>query len=239
MKMLLIILLCCGVAGTQVFARNRGEHFEPVYGGFFERDYEHDYFTAVRSIFYEKQLNARASMLTLPSFEPESAVFITLGDDVAAIVSSSASESIWFSQSREAITVNRQEKSIRPSLALEITSVFEAALAETKYPPPSSFVILDGVRFFFTAYGKTRRLSGQTHSPDPDTMCGELVALGVLLHKFARENIDEERLATACRALANRISNTANHPVQRNAGSRPSSGDSPASATPPSPAPRG
>lgn len=82
-----------------------------------------------------------------------------------------------------------------PSFTADILrSLWEAALLQTRYPPPvlatgEMFVLADGVTFHFSDRFATH--AGQTHSPDEDGKMGRLVAIGLSLEDYCQAGSEE------------------------------------------------
>ena len=145
--------------------------------------------------------HSSAAMVTLPSFSGESIVYLQEKNDGVFVVSARVSKQIWSASKDDKITVIRSEKPIDAKLAKQLGSVFALAVSQTRYPEHETLG-LDGVDYQFSAFARfygTR--AGKTWSPDRQTACGKLVALGEHMQGYVTGEITAEELEAEAREL--------------------------------------
>lgn len=195
---MLIFAVCRG-------AERGGAYLEPVAGYFASYPHSHAYSVAVRDVLVGDAWRSPAMMVTLPSFRPESVVFLDVRGKQTFVASVVANAQIWYSEKRESITVTRKEKLLRPEVALAISAVFAQAAGQSRYPKGNDQG-LDGVSFYFSAFVEQAGVrAGQTWSPGPQTVCGRLVALGEHLSSYARGEFSAEQLEAEAREILLRL----------------------------------
>ena len=171
-----------------------GASLEPVDGYLSSFGVHHSYMVAVREILVRDATGSPALMVTLPSFKPESMVFLRPADGKVLVVSATATKQIWSTEKKSDIRVVQTERQINADIAEQIGSAFALAGSQAHYPKnPDGGA--DGVSYYFSAFvrGFGAR-AGQTWSPDPQTTCGMLVTLGEHMHAYVRGEITAEKL---------------------------------------------
>ncbi len=171
-----------------------GASLEPVDGYLSSFGFLHPYMVAVREILVRDAAKSPALMVTLPSFKPESMVFLRSADGKVLIVSATATKQIWSTEKKDEIRVIQTEKQISADIAEQIGLAFALAVSQAHYPKNADGGA-DGVSYYFSAFmqGFGAR-AGQTWSPAPQTTCGMLVTLGEHLHAYVRGEITAEKL---------------------------------------------
>jgi hypothetical protein len=195
------VLALASIIRLTAIAEEGGAFLKPVDGYLSSYGHNHFYLVAVRDILVRGAVQSPAVMVTLPSFQPESMVYILPKGDQVFVVSATVSKQIWSTEKKEEIKVEQKEKAIKAEIADQIGSVFAMATSQTHYPK-EEVMGLDGVTYHFSSFviGIGVR-AGQTWSPDPHSTCGMLVTLGEHLHRFVRGELSEEELSIEAKAL--------------------------------------
>ncbi len=171
-----------------------GASLEPVDGYLSSPGYLHSYMVAVREILVRGATDSPAVMVTLPSFKPESMVYLRVTDAKVFVVSAAATKQIWSTEKKAEIEVIQTERQISVDIAEQIGSAFALAVTQAHYPKTADGGA-DGVRYHFSAFvGGTGVRAGQTWSPYPQTTCGRLVTLGEHLHAYVRGELPAEKV---------------------------------------------
>lgn len=202
MKSLVLVIAGLMLFAASMEAEERGTHLQPETGYLASYPFSHDYLTAIRDILVREAAQSPAMMVTLPSFSSESVVFLESKDGKTYVVSAIATSQIWSAKERSTVGVRQKRRLLDENIAREICEVFALATSQSRYPKVAQHG-LDGVTFHFSASipGAGVR-TGQTWSPDEKTPCGQLVALGVSLHGYARGEIPASQLLTEASELA-------------------------------------
>jgi hypothetical protein len=140
-----------------------------------------------------------ASLLCLPSFEPEWALSV-VGDRKARfwVVVAEAEKNIWYSMAvseemSNSPYVKTHWTEVTAELGAAVCDTWNGALCQTHYAQ-EPFCGCDGVTYHF-AYvrkGKQSEMAGQTWSPDENTVPGKLVALSYALKEYAEDVANQD-----------------------------------------------
>jgi hypothetical protein len=204
----------CLIAIVTVFAAvtagaREEDHLAPADGYLSSYGHSHVYLTAVRDILVRSSVDSLAVMVTLPSFQAESMVYLRPKGDAFEVISARCSEQIWSSEKRDAIKIQQSERAISKKAADLITSVFSIATSRSRYATEPTLG-LDGVTYHFSSFLRgTGVRAGQTWSPDPASACGQLVKLGEDLARYVRGDASEEDLIAEATSLAHRLKKNA------------------------------
>jgi hypothetical protein len=136
--------------------------------------------------------------LARPSWGPEWVSGIRCVDSVAEVFVSMAEESVYHAGSRSgsgwhpdlglAVQTKQRSRVIDSYTAGLVYLAWRNAILDTRYPD-RAMMHLDGVRYLFSAFVDGRGiLSGQTHSPEPESLPGQLVNLTNALERFTRSD---------------------------------------------------
>lgn len=198
-----MVILLATVLRSTAIAGEVGDHLTPVDGYLSSYGHSHVYLTSVREILVRDAAKSPALMVTLPSFRAEKMVFIRSNqrDAQVSVVSATATEQIWSAEKKENIKVQQEERLIKPEIAGQIGAAFALATKQARYPKQERQG-LDGVRYYFSSFVTGRGVTaGQTWSPDSQTPCGLLVALGEHMQGYVRGELTAEQLALEAQAL--------------------------------------
>lgn len=194
-------VLLASILGLPTHARAQDDHLRPDEGYLSSAGFAHVYLVAVRDTLVRNATDSPATMVTLPSFQPESIVFLLEKDETVFVVSAITTKQIWSSDNRRDIKVNTKEKPINAAIAEQISAAFALATSQAHYPKERRMGN-DGVTYHFSSFVRgTGVMAGQTWSPDPHTTCGMLVTLGEDMHGYVRGEIDAEKLASEARDI--------------------------------------
>jgi hypothetical protein len=190
-----IILLIYGAAllpfGAAVKdAHGSPQHLEPVEGVFYQ--FGDDYYQRIREILIgDKRVKSLARMLTIPSFVPERVVTLIKNEKDYVVILKAVSKPIWPDRSKGDTRVIENAQVLDETTAWLISDVFLKATNNTRYPK-EEHVGLDGAAYYFSAAqyktGSGYPREGKTWSPETESTCGQLVALGQLMEKYALAN---------------------------------------------------
>ena len=126
-----------------------------------------------------------ATMVCLPSFEPEWAIGVgeAKGSERAVVTFREMDRQIWGAKKGSKPTFKQKVAPIDDRTAAMIHRCWERMLLETRYRLPSDDISgLDGETYHFASGSG---MNGYVWSPDADTLPGRLVALAAALREFA------------------------------------------------------
>ena len=185
---LTFFILCnIGIAKAQ----NRIDNLEPVSGIFYMHDYRFEYYTKVRKVLLNGlSEKPEIRFQGMPSFSPEYVLdieFDKTNDQYFIIFHISKPKISNNDKKWDEFQVLKFKTKIDKASVILIKSLFSAALAQVKYPPPVKegemiFLGLDGETFYFFADDK----SGTVWSPPKGSKMSKLVAIGNKLIELAQ-----------------------------------------------------
>jgi hypothetical protein len=200
-RYVVVVLAMPLVSGPSASAQ---DHLEPEAGNLNTPDYAWDYSKRLRDVLLKDAASYHlARMVCLPSFETEWVVTVVredgkdLDDPHTYFVEYVGAESKLFrSKDSDDIKVKKARAGLDPDTAEFLNTTWRRLLRRTRYPKdPGLGLGTDGVSYHFSRYvplidrGRNDPHAGweqgQTWSPDEDSLCGELVAIGEGLKAFA------------------------------------------------------
>lgn len=120
----------------------------------------------------------------VPSFYPEYGFSVENKKEKYFIVSTSLSESYWYSKNRKKVKFFTQKNEIDKELYEQIGKLFKLLEEQTKQYDELNFVT-DGVSYYFiTTDSEGKVKTGKTWSPAKDSTLGRLIAVSDKLYKF-------------------------------------------------------
>ncbi len=126
-----------------------------------------------------------ATVVCLPSFEPEWAIRIHGSDKLGFAATLTKAQKQIYSAGQDAeVDVSQDDVILSSNLADELLEIWARMLRDAKYRASAS-AGLDGVSYHFLCYKNTHgHLCGRTCSPDPETTAGHFASLAHCLHDF-------------------------------------------------------
>jgi len=120
----------------------------------------------------------------VPSFYPEYGFSVENKKEKYFIVSTSLSESYWYSKNRKKVKFFTQKNEIDKELYEQIGKLFKLLEEQTKQYDELNFVT-DGVSYYFiTTDSEGKVKTGKTWSPAKDSTLGRLITVSDKLYKF-------------------------------------------------------
>ena len=154
------------------------------------------------------QREEKASLVCVPTFEPEWALLV-VGERKAAfwVLFVEAQKSLWYSTnnwysakgdpeipSPPPVEIHRNE--LNPSLAGAVCDIWSRVLLQTRYPQ-EPLDGCDGVTYHFAYSGKGKlAMAGKTWSPEEETVPGKLVGLSHALRDYAKDAANQDVFLT-------------------------------------------
>lgn len=167
------------------------DHLEPIHSLLDSPDYEQTYHTRLKEkLCFNLKTDFKIRFLILPSFQPEQ-ILISQYDGLTgqhSLVHRIVEKPIWQNANWEQLNIRENRKVITQAQLQSITTIFNTALYEVRYPR-KKFGRLDGIYFYFSTnnYGIK---SGKTWSPEKGTKMSKLVEFGYQLIEFTHGNIE-------------------------------------------------
>jgi hypothetical protein len=199
------------------------DHLEPERGILNTPDFGWDYSKRLREVLLKNAANHHlARMVCLPSFEPEWMVTVVRedGEDFDAphtyyVEYVGAESKLFRTKDSDDIKVKRSRAALDPDTAEFLNMTWRRMLRRTRYPKEPRLGA-DGVGYHFSRSvpmidrGGNDPLAGWEHgtiwSPDEDSRCGDLVAIGEALRDYAlAKPEDRQKLGTAFRDKTTRL----------------------------------
>jgi hypothetical protein len=135
-----------------------------------------------------------ASLVCLPSFKPEWAVWVA-GERKTGFSTllTEAEKNSWYSALKaEAAPVRMCQRQLPTDHAGAICDIWKGILAQTRYPQESAFG-LDGVYYHFAYWAKgSSLLAGKIWSPERTTVPGKLADLGQTLRDYVKDTANQD-----------------------------------------------
>lgn len=120
----------------------------------------------------------------VPSFYPEYGFSVENKKEKYFIVSTSLSESYWYSKNRKKVKFFTQKNEIDKELYEQIGKLFKLLEEQTKQYDQLNFKT-DGVSYYFITTDNEGKVKiGETWSPAKDSTLGRLIAISHKLYKF-------------------------------------------------------
>lgn len=154
------------------------EHLEPV------RDFSQyegilkDYYDTVFPKLYEEfSQTPYARYTSMPSFFKEYAFSVETIGGKHYIISNSLSENFWYAKKRKKVKLISNKTEIGDALYSKIGELFQLLIRQTK-KPEEKLIGLDGVTYYFSTVDETSEIkTGETWSPDRNSLLGRLVQI--------------------------------------------------------------
>jgi len=181
----IVCTLLCNIGITK--AQNNYDHLEPVGGIYDILDYQFEYYSQVRKILFSGLTDRpEIRFQVMASFTPESVLDIQFDRDNNKyyLIYHICEKSIWYSDNRKNIKVNKFKTEIDKESVELIKSLFEIAIAQVKYRK-EEIVGFDGTDYYFSI-NKYGLKSGTIWSPSNKTKMGKLVDIGEKLIELAK-----------------------------------------------------
>lgn len=144
-----------------------------------------------------KEYKEIATLVCLPSFEPEWALLIAGERKTAfSVLLTEVGENTWYRALKKEVpnssAVPQMHQSRLPMERAEaICDIWRKILSRTRYPKESQMGC-DGVSYHFAYCGLGNLLAGKTWSPEETSVPGKLVALGGALRDFVRDPANQD-----------------------------------------------
>jgi hypothetical protein len=145
------------------------------------------------------QREEKASLVCLPSFEPEWALWV-VGERKAGfwVLLTEAEKTIWYSTTNNperprppSVKIHRSE--LATDLGRAVCDIWSRVLSQTRYPREPLQGACDGVTYHF-AYSRKwiKETAGKTWSPEEETVPGKLVGLSHALRDYAKDSANQD-----------------------------------------------
>lgn len=199
------LLILCFLTTLTSQAQERNKYLEPVGGHFSSYAYQNEYYSKVREVLYVGLADdALAQVVVRPSFQPEYALSIERQDQRYYLLYNVAQRSIWGAlQTKQGppVTVESRRVEIGEPLAMAVVALWNTAIGQTRYPPPTVTIRSDGTTYTFVTFQAGVGLrAGQTWSPAASTPMARLVDVVLKLQKLADGSAGLEFQAELVRA---------------------------------------
>ncbi|WP_236705171.1 hypothetical protein [Hymenobacter sp. AT01-02] len=135
-----------------------------------------------------------ARMVVQPPFAPEYVVSIDQQAGEYYLTYQVCQANLWITLARKgtAVAITTKKVAVSPALATAIARLFNAAIAQTKYPGPIRRLVFDRTTFTFSTFQPGIGLQGGvTYSPPIETHMGALVALADRLKQLVSMPYDQ------------------------------------------------
>jgi hypothetical protein len=192
-----IILFSILISST-TFGQSSEDHLEPAQSYFNMYNHEKDYYPFIyKHLLADISDGQVISMLTMPSFTPESLMCLENIDKEGKkykVIYKVCTESIWCKKNRNEIEVTRYEEEIDTATANLIKKVFKTALLQTKFKEQKD-IGLDGVTYVVSGnFGLSGTFSGEVWSPNEGTKMYDLIEFGEAIISLAKSDNNSDRL---------------------------------------------
>ena len=171
-----------GVAGGEAWpSLQPDDYLRPSQGYLISPAYAADYYPKLREVLYAGLSDSpTARVVVQPSFAPEYVVSIDQKAATYFLTYQVCQTSLWSTLAHKGklVEVTTKTVEISQTLATAIARLFNAAIAQTKYPGPVQRLGFDGTTFTFSTFRPGIGLQGgDTWSPPAGTHMGALVDL--------------------------------------------------------------
>jgi hypothetical protein len=199
------------------------DHLEPEEGILNQPEWQWDYAKRLRDVLLKDAASYHlARMVCLPAFEPEWVVTVVRedGEDFDAphsyyVECVGAEKKLFRQRDAESLTVKKSRAPLDRETAESLNKTWRRMLRRTRYPGNSGLGA-DGVSYHFSRYvplidrGQNDPLAGWERgmiwSPDEESLCGELVAIGERLKEYAQAKPeDRDKIRSEIRAKADKL----------------------------------
>jgi hypothetical protein len=172
----------------------QSDHLESSNSIFDIYDFQFEYYSHVRNILFDGMTDMpEIRFLVLPSFSPEYVVSVEKDeDDNHYLVYHIGKESIWYSEKKDKIKVEKLKREIGSESAELIKELFIEALKDTRQVEGMSQG-LDGVNYYFSVNDWGPK-TGTIWSPDDGTNMRELVNIGNELISIIKKSPKGEQI---------------------------------------------
>ena len=172
----------------------QSDHLESSNSIFDIYDFQFEYYSYVRNILFDGMTDMpEIRFLALPSFSPEYVVSIEKDEDENHyLVYHIGKESIWYSEKKDKIKVEKVKREIGSESAALIKELFIEALKDTRQVEGMNQG-LDGVNYFFSVSDWGPK-TGTIWSPDDGTNMRELVNIGNELISIIKKSPKGEQI---------------------------------------------
>ena len=184
---IIIVLIFLGFSKT-VKAQYKEDHLEPVASIFDISNIKFEYYSKVRKVLFNGLSDTpEIRFLVIPSFSPENVLDIEFDRDNNKyyIVYHICEKKIWYNKKWYKVKVKKYKKEIDKESVKLIKSLFEKAIARTKFTENETLVFTDGTQYYFSV-NKFGLKSGTVWSPSDGTKMRKLVDIGTELIKLAK-----------------------------------------------------
>lgn len=203
------LLLTGGLLASANLAWAQNDHLVPAKSYFFSYGHEEAYYPKLREILYEGLATAPLARVTvLPGLTTEYLLTLEQEKQRMYLLYRTCKPSVWSTmpfnhpasqpQPTTRPTVETRKVAVSIELAAAVATLFNAAIAQTKYPEPETVQHSDGTTFVFSSFRRGIGLQGgQTWSPEAGTQMARLVAVVDQLQKLALATEAERQLLAA------------------------------------------
>lgn len=190
------------------------EHLHPedsIYGGqIVTMDYDLYVTNAFRAAYSSDVI---LKVITIPSFHPESALYIEKSNGTYSLILLEAETHYWgkYGQNYVANPIEKCKVSLDENLAIRVETAWLKELSGTKYPNTSGGG-MDGTTYHFSTPYKGLKddnsldlipeMAGVTWSPEPESRAGMLVGLSEALAQYCKKNNSAESIQNMLSKLA-------------------------------------
>ncbi|WP_394991852.1 hypothetical protein [Emticicia sp.] len=201
------------------------EHLEPANGYFSSYKFQNKYYPLVRKYLLDDFKNSPLARVTiLPSFLPEYVVSVDSSKKEYFIICRIFNKQIWSNQDNKNFESEVQKIEFKVKIEVELATLlnklFFELTSQTRFPKfeyiefnggkrrVPSRIGTDGTTYIFSVFQNgfgTR--SGQTWSPNKNTLMAELIGIAELMVLVAKQQETENELYSKSEKLYNKIKN--------------------------------
>jgi hypothetical protein len=214
------LLLTGGILASVNLAWAQNDHLVPAKSYFFSYNHEEEYYPKLRKTLYEGLATAPLARVTvLPGLTTEYLLTLEQEKQQMYLLYRTCKPSVWSTmpfnhpalqpQPTTQPTVETRKVAVSLELAAAVATLFNTAIAQTKYPEPEMAQYSDGTTFVFSSFRHGIGLQGgQTWSPRAGTHMASLVAIVDQLQQLAlAPEAERQLLAAALIAHATTLAN--------------------------------
>jgi len=150
-----------------------------------------------RSVACGERRKEIASLVCLPSFDPEWALWVVGERETAfSVLLTEAEHSIWLSlhgpEVLAVVPVTKRQRELATDLGGAICDIWRTVLSQTRYPHGEPTLGVDGTNYHF-AYRRVRlSMTGKVWSPQGMTVPARLAALGRVLKDYVQDSAQSD-----------------------------------------------
>ena len=186
--LLKIIFIVVSMLQISTNINAQSNHLKPVNGIFDMYDFQVEYYSVVRKVLF-KGLSDKPQIrfLIIPSFTSEAVLDIEEHKDSSKyyLIYHKCQKSIWYSEDKESVSVDRIKKELSKESADLIKRLFKAAISKTRYEE-SEGLGLDGTNYYFTVDDFGLK-TGTIWSPKKESTMNKLVEIGFDLIELTKK----------------------------------------------------